>query len=126
MRAPTIPVTPSRAEVLQHRLKHHPFRSWCPQSVRGKGREDRHLRSTQKDEYQGPPKLASDYFFIGRRRPNERKEREADEEEAAKDEDLDNEDLDDVEEEEEDEEKTEVCRESLCFFRRWNLTLLFL
>ena len=76
VRAPSIPVTPSRAEVLQHRLKHHPFRSWCPHCVRGKGREDRHLRSAQKDEYQGVPKLASDYFFIGRRRPSGRKERE--------------------------------------------------
>ena len=84
VRAPTIPVTPSRAEVLQHRLKHHPFRSWCPHCVRGKGREDRHLRSAQKDEYQGIPKLASDYFFIGRRRPSGRQERDADEEEAAK------------------------------------------
>ena len=26
VRAPTIPMTPSRAEVLQHRLKHHPYR----------------------------------------------------------------------------------------------------
>ena len=26
VRAPTIPITPSSAEVLQHRLKHHPYR----------------------------------------------------------------------------------------------------
>ena len=32
------------------------------------------MRSTQKDEYQGVPKVASDYFFIGRRRPSGRKE----------------------------------------------------
>ena len=50
VRAPPIPVTLSRAEVLQHRLKHHPYRSWCPHCVRGKGREDKHMRSTQKDQ----------------------------------------------------------------------------
>ena len=30
VKAPPIPATPSREEVLQHRLKHHPYRSWCP------------------------------------------------------------------------------------------------
>ena len=30
-----IPNTPSRAEVLEHRLTHRPFRSWCPHCVRG-------------------------------------------------------------------------------------------
>ena len=51
VKAPGIPMTPSRAEVLQHRLKHHPYRDWCPHCVRGKGREDRHTGSTQKEEY---------------------------------------------------------------------------
>ena len=85
VRAPTIPMTPSKAEVLQHRLKHHPFRDWCPHCVRGKGREDRHTGSSQKDEYMGIPKLASDYFYIGQRRPIGRQERQEAEEEAEKD-----------------------------------------
>ena len=49
VRAPPIPVTPTLEEVRQHRLTHCPFRSWCPHCVRGKGREDPHKRSTQKD-----------------------------------------------------------------------------
>ena len=65
-------------------MKHHPYRSWCPHWVRGKGRDDRHTRSTQKDQYQGIPKLASYYFFIGRRRPNNKDERKAEEEEATR------------------------------------------
>ena len=85
LRAPGLPMTPSRAEVLQHRLKHHPYRDWCPHCVRGKGREDRHTRSTQKEEFLGVPKLATDYFYIGQRRPLGRQERQEAEEEAERD-----------------------------------------
>ena len=35
--APPIPCTPSLKEVLEHRLTHQPYRSWCPHCVRGKG-----------------------------------------------------------------------------------------
>ena len=85
VKAPPIPMTPSREEVRQHRLKHHPYREWCPHCVRGKGREDRHTGSTQKDVYLGIPKLASDYFYIGQRRPLGRQERQEVEEEAERD-----------------------------------------
>ena len=81
VKAPPIPVTPSREEVLQHRLKHHPYRSWCPHCVRGKGREDKHTGSKQKDDYLGVPKISSDYFYIGQRRPLGREERREAEEE---------------------------------------------
>ena len=84
MRSPTIPITPSQAEVMQHRLQHYPFRSWCPHCVRGKGREDRHTKSGQKGEFGGIPKLASDYFYIGIRRPQDRAERSAEEDLAEK------------------------------------------
>ena len=60
--SPPIPATPSLEEVRKHRLTHRPFRSWCPHCVRGKGRADQHRRSSQKEEWQGVPKLASDYF----------------------------------------------------------------
>ena len=75
VKAPPVPATPSKAEVAQHRLTHRPFRSWCPHCVRGKGRADKHRKSSQKDDETAIPKLCSDYFFIGRRRPLERKER---------------------------------------------------
>ena len=42
------------------------------------------MRSSQKDITPGIPKIVSDYFFIGRRRPRERAERLKDEEEAEK------------------------------------------
>ena len=80
-----IPDTPSREQVLLHRLTHRPFRSWCPHCVRGKGRADPHRRSRQKDEESDIPKLASDYFFIGQRRPASRQEREQEEAQAERD-----------------------------------------
>ena len=73
--APPIPVTPTLEEVRQHRLTHTPFRSWCPHCVRGKGREDRHSPSKQKGVYMGIPKIVSDYFFVGRRRPQGKEDR---------------------------------------------------
>ena len=76
VKAPRIPDAPSRAQVLQHRLTHRPFRSWCPHCVRGKGRADQHRKSSQKDTESDIPKLASDYFFIGQRRPAGREARE--------------------------------------------------
>ena len=82
VRAPPIPDTPSREQVRLHRLTHRPFRSWCPHCVRGKGRSDQHRRSGQKDEQSEIPKVVSDYFFVGQRRPNGREEREQAEAEA--------------------------------------------
>ena len=74
VKAPPIPYTPSAEEVRQHRLTHRPFRSWCPHCIRGKSRAGQHRKSPQKEEYQGIPKLASDYFFIGSKRPLQRSE----------------------------------------------------
>ena len=70
--APPIPITPSKDEVDRHRLTHRPFRSWCPHCVRGKGRADQHRKAKHRGEDQSIPKLVSDYFFIGRRRPSNR------------------------------------------------------
>ena len=79
IRSPIIPNTPSQEEVREHRITHRPFRSWCPHCVRGKGRASPHLPSSQKDTASDVPKLVSDYFFIGRRRPSERGQRDAEE-----------------------------------------------
>ena len=84
VKAPPVPPTPSREEVATHRLTHRPIRSWCPHCIRGKGRADQHRRSTQKDQTSSIPKLASDYFFIGRRRPPKEEDRREDEEKAEK------------------------------------------
>ena len=84
VRAPLIPCTPTKEEVEAHRLTHRPFRSWCPHCVRGKCRADQHRRSPQKGIHSNIPKLVSDYFFIGRRRPTNSEERRLEEEAAEK------------------------------------------
>ena len=42
MRAPP---TPSRQEVLEHRVLHCPFRAWCPECVAGKSKCAPHMSS---------------------------------------------------------------------------------
>ena len=83
--SPPIPATPSLEEVRKHRLTHRPFRSWCPHCVRGKGRADPHKASKQKGVWDGIPKVVSDYFFVGQRRPHGREERAKEEEAAERD-----------------------------------------
>ena len=48
----------------------------------GKSRNDKHSCSRQKGEYQGIPKIVSDYFFVGQRRSSNRAERDREEESA--------------------------------------------
>ena len=81
VRAPAVPILPSREEVLDHRLTHFPFRSWCPHCVRGKSRDDAHRTSPNKAE-EGTPQIVSDYFFVGRKRAATPEERAADDDEA--------------------------------------------
>ena len=76
VKGPAVPTLPSKEEVLRHRLTHRPFRSWCPHCVRGKGRERPHRKSTQKDAFEGVPKLVSDYFYIGQRKTQNVDEKE--------------------------------------------------
>ena len=47
-----------------------------PHCVRGKGRADQHRKSVQKDTETSIPKIASDYFYVGQRRPKEKEERD--------------------------------------------------
>ena len=62
IKAPRVPIAPSREEVARHRLTHYPFRDWCPHCVKGKGRADPHQPSRQKGQATEVPKIVSDYF----------------------------------------------------------------
>ena len=61
--APPVPILPSREEVLRHRLTHRPFRVWCPHSIKGRDREDKHMAARQNGVIPGIPKIVSDFFF---------------------------------------------------------------
>ena len=52
---------PTEEEVENHRLCHHPFRSWCPHCIRGKALGEQHRRCGHKSRV---PIGGVDYFFL--------------------------------------------------------------
>ena len=59
------PKEPTEAERLRHESTHIPYRAWCPQCVRGRGRCKPHFRKTGERDENAVPKLTMDYFFLG-------------------------------------------------------------
>ena len=53
------PNTPTRSEVLDHRVCHVPFRAWCKHCVEGRGQEFGHY--SHKKEARGAPVVTFDY-----------------------------------------------------------------
>ena len=66
-RAPRLarsPVTPSRKEVEEHSATHMPYRSWCPHCVKGRGNNQPHRKSAEKDKDDSVPVIGMDYGFM--------------------------------------------------------------
>ena len=59
------PREPTEAEWIKHEATHIPYRSWCQQCVRGRGRCKPHHRRTEADPENAVPKVSMDYFFLG-------------------------------------------------------------
>ena len=57
------PETPTRSEVLSHRVLHYPYRPWCEDCVEGRGREFGHSSCDRGSH--GTPIVSFDYCFIG-------------------------------------------------------------
>ena len=58
-----LPAQPSAEDVRKHRACGHlPFRSWCPECVMGRAKEDPHKR---KEEHTDIPFFMCDYCFMG-------------------------------------------------------------
>ena len=55
------PKLPTQTEVDEHNLTHLPFRSWCPQCVKGRGRAADHVAQARED---GMMEIHSDYCFL--------------------------------------------------------------
>ena len=55
------PVEPTRAEIEAHEITHIPFRNWCKDCVRGRGRSSPHLN--QGERIKEVPGLHFDYWF---------------------------------------------------------------
>ena len=66
-RAPKLarsPATPSRREVEEHSATHVPYRSWCPHCVKGRGNNQPHRKSVERDDEEKVPVIGMDYGFL--------------------------------------------------------------
>ena len=61
---------PSAADIALHRITHLPYRPWCADCVAGKGCEEPHRRTTDKESRLFPTVLA-DYMFMARKKITE-------------------------------------------------------
>ena len=81
------PGQPTAEEVRAHNITHLPFRSWCPDCVRGKAKCNPHWKGVAKDEH-AIPTVAFDYWFASDRAKNDddltRKSETADDEDDSK------------------------------------------
>ena len=64
-RLPT-PLTPTRTDMLDHRVTHCPFWASCPDCVDGRGKEVGHFACPPTDS-RGVPTVSFDYGFKGNR-----------------------------------------------------------
>ena len=58
------PYTPSRAEVEEHEVTQWPYRSWCPDCVRGRGRPTPHRGRHEYLREMGEPMVVGDYCYL--------------------------------------------------------------
>ena len=73
------PGKPTPQQIAEHELTHLPFRSWCPDCVRGKAQANPHLRREDRRVDQSIPTISFDYGFASessKRRQEERKDEE--------------------------------------------------
>ena len=56
------PKEPTKEEIAAHNLTHTPYRSWCPECVRARGRANPHFK--QDKEEKGVPGIHIDYLFM--------------------------------------------------------------
>ena len=57
------PLEPTRQEIEEHELTHTPYRSWCPQCVQGRGRQNAHKANKEKED-KGVPAFHLDYWIM--------------------------------------------------------------
>ena len=56
------PHEPTRMEIEEHRVTHLPYRSWCPECVKARGKEDGHGQEEGRER--GVPRVHIDYWFM--------------------------------------------------------------
>ena len=66
------PETPSAEERAEHNRTHLPYRAWCDECVAARARADNHSSKPKEEDRYKIPQLCLDYWFLGRRGPDER------------------------------------------------------
>ncbi len=56
------PNEPTKEEIREHQITHTPFRSWCPECVKARGKATGHPGC--EDEERGVPRVHIDYWFM--------------------------------------------------------------
>ena len=67
----TQPITPSSLEVQIHERNHLPFRNWCHHCIRGRAKDDPHLKK-ELDKDREVVKISIDYFFMHEKEDKDR------------------------------------------------------
>ena len=58
------PHAPSKQEILEHRVLHWPYRSWCRACVFGRGKHTHHLKSKEPRADRELPSINIDFMFL--------------------------------------------------------------
>jgi len=66
------PVKPSAREVEDHRIAHYPYRNWCIECLKGRGKGEQ--RGRHAGRHHAVPRLGIDYWFITSENLKRRKE----------------------------------------------------
>ena len=66
------PVKPSAREVEDHRIAHYPYRNWCIECLKGRGKGEQ--RGRHAGRHHAVPRLGIDYWFITSENLKKRKE----------------------------------------------------
>ena len=67
------PHAPSPQDILDHRILHWPYRSWCRACVYGRGRHAHHQRAVGPKAESGVPQISIDFIFLGCKKVEARK-----------------------------------------------------
>ena len=64
MKTVATPVTPTQAQLDEHRIDHLPYRSWCDDCVEAFGREWSHTASGEATGKRTIPLISCDYLYV--------------------------------------------------------------
>ena len=58
------PEEPTAQEVREHEVTHTPYRSWCPQCIQARGKQNHHRKEKEEPGERAVPSVHVDYWFM--------------------------------------------------------------